>query len=44
MEGPISFWGHKEQESNLIIPKHDDDGSLLPSMDHLTDCYHPQTS
>ena len=26
MEGPISFWGYKEQESNLILPEHDDDG------------------
>ena len=25
MEGPISFWGYKEQESNLIPPEHDDD-------------------
>ena len=25
MEGPISFWEHKEQESNLILPEHDDD-------------------
>ena len=25
MEGPISFWGYKEQESNLILPEHDDD-------------------
>ena len=25
MEGPISYWGHKEQESNLILPEHDDD-------------------
>jgi len=25
MEGPISFWGHKEKESNLIRPEHDDD-------------------
>ena len=25
MEGPISFWGFKEQESNLILPEHDDD-------------------
>ena len=25
MEGPISFWGHKEQESNLILPERDDD-------------------
>jgi len=23
MEGPISFWGYKEQESNLILPEHD---------------------
>ena len=28
MEGPVSFWGYKEQESNLILPEHDvdDDG------------------
>jgi len=25
MEGPISFLGYKEQESNLILPEHDDD-------------------
>jgi len=25
MEGPISFWGYKEKESNLILPEHDDD-------------------
>jgi hypothetical protein len=25
MEGPISFWGFKEQESKLILPEHDDD-------------------
>ena len=25
MEGPISFWGYKEQESNLIFSEHDDD-------------------
>jgi len=25
MEGPISFLGCKEQESNLILPEHDDD-------------------
>jgi len=25
MEGPISFWGHKEQEPNLILPECDDD-------------------
>jgi len=24
-EGPILFWGYKEQESNLILPEHDDD-------------------
>jgi len=25
MEEPISFWGYKEQELNLILPEHDDD-------------------
>ena len=25
MGGPISFWGYKKQESNLILPEHDDD-------------------
>ena len=25
MEGPISFSGYKEQESNLILPEHDND-------------------
>jgi hypothetical protein len=25
MEGPISFGGYKEQESNLILPEHDND-------------------
>jgi len=29
MEGPISFWGYKEQESNLILPEHDDDELFL---------------
>jgi len=29
MEGPISFWGYKEQESNLILPEHDDDDEDL---------------
>jgi len=28
MEGPISFWGYKEQESNLILPEHDDEKLL----------------
>jgi len=25
MQAPISFWGYKEEESNLILPEHDDD-------------------
>jgi len=25
MEGPIPFWGYKQQESNLILPEHDND-------------------
>jgi len=25
MEGPISFWGYKEQESNLNLPERDND-------------------
>jgi hypothetical protein len=25
MEGPILFWGYKEQESHLILPEHDYD-------------------
>jgi len=25
VKGPISFWEYKEQESNLILPEHDDD-------------------
>jgi hypothetical protein len=29
MEEPISFWGYKEQESNLILPEHDDDDDLI---------------
>ena len=29
MAGPISFWGYKEQESNLILPEHDDDENIL---------------
>ena len=37
MEGPISFWGYKEQESNLILPEHDDDDDEFPIMQHT--CY-----
>ena len=29
MERSISFWGYKEQESNLILPEHDDDDNKL---------------
>jgi len=29
-EGPVSFWGYKEQESNLILPEHDDDDEMNP--------------
>jgi hypothetical protein len=41
MEGPISFWGYKEQESNLILPEHDgdvDEGNLIigSGLDRLT--------
>jgi hypothetical protein len=25
MEGPVSFWGYKEKETNLILSEHDDD-------------------
>ena len=28
MEGPISLLGYKEQESNLILPEHDDDDDI----------------
>ena len=28
MEGQISFWGYREQESNLILPEHDDDDTF----------------
>jgi len=28
MEGPISFWEYKEQESNVILPEHDDDDEI----------------
>ena len=37
MEGPISFWGYKEQESNLILPEHDDDD------DNYTQQFHDVT-
>jgi len=30
MEEPIPFWGYKEQESNLIVPEHDDDDDEHP--------------
>jgi hypothetical protein len=29
MEGPISFWGYKEQESNLILPEHRGDEDVF---------------
>ena len=32
MEGPVSFWGYKEQESNLILPEHDDDDDQSESL------------
>jgi len=28
MEGSVLFWGYKEQESNLILPEHDDDDDV----------------
>ena len=28
MEGQISFWGYKGQESNLILSEHDDDENI----------------
>ena len=31
MEGPVSFWGYKEQESKLILPEHDDDDDVFIS-------------
>jgi len=33
MEGPISFWGYKEQESNLILPELDDDDMKTVGID-----------
>jgi len=35
MEGPISFWGYKEQESNLILPEHDDDELIYCQRDYF---------
>ena len=35
MEGPISFWGYKEQESNLILPEHDDDDEEIKAKQAL---------
>ena len=39
MEGPISFWGYKEQESNLILPEHDDDNIYIGLYIHVTGNY-----
>ena len=39
MEGPISFWGYKEQESNLIHPEHDDDDMLTQYLKSYTSIY-----
>ena len=35
MEGPISFKGYKEQESNLTLPEHDDYYDTLLSSKYL---------
>jgi hypothetical protein len=35
MEGPISFWGYKEQESNLILPEHDDEDDKMCEFSHI---------
>jgi len=40
MEGPISFWGYKEQESNLILPEHDDDDERKIYFDFLYNISH----
>jgi len=40
MEGPISFWGYKEQESNLILSEHDDDDDDDNSDFSSRFCYH----
>ena len=34
MEGPILFWGYKEQESNLILPEHDNDDEKEMDIDN----------
>jgi len=36
MEGPVSFWGYKEQESKLILPEHvdDDDDDIFTNTEH----------
>ena len=39
MEGPISFWGYKEQESNLILPEHDDDDDTDDTEDKIRFVY-----
>jgi hypothetical protein len=36
MEGQISFWGYKEQESKLILPEHDDD-DIFPNNVRIVD-------
>jgi hypothetical protein len=38
MEGPISFWGYKEQESNPILPEHDDDDNDDDDFDDINYC------
>jgi hypothetical protein len=39
MEGSISFWGYKEQETHLILPEHDDDddGSVYRNVTGISD-------
>ena len=39
MEGPISFWGYKEKESNRILPEHDDGDEKLPLTKHTWPLY-----
>ena len=40
MEGPISFWGYKEQESNLILREHDDDDDDDDDDDRHNETFH----